>query len=388
MKNIIATKDIRLLRYLLGSPISAPEYYKQIRASFPNDDVDKMFAEPIMLDGGLTFAWSSAYPGKAVQYTALSQQDKNLAVDMLNTAVAKLINAVETFKDPKLVDIFRKCIEIPGQDSIYIVNSPDGPHVVITQWGFIQDFPDAQKGILIEFSKVKNVPMTFHVVYSDDNSPAANEQLVFDVNQTEVSAVSDSNGVVVLEKVRVGSFVRAYEAADMARLSPQDFTCVENGVNTIKVTPKSNMIFQIVDQNGVPQSNRNFLFEYEGNKVSSVSNADGLITLEHIKNGVQVEAYMASDSGEKQYDNVFVFDRHVNPYRIEIHVELPPPVVPEAPKTSNMRIKVVDDKGNVLKKAPVVVRYLGKKEVLVTDDNGFVQINDLPVGTVVEAEPK
>ena len=50
--NIVSTKEISNIRYLLGSSVTAPNMYRQIRATFPDSTVYMIFAEPIVLEDG------------------------------------------------------------------------------------------------------------------------------------------------------------------------------------------------------------------------------------------------------------------------------------------------------------------------------------------------
>lgn len=385
MHNIISTNSTATLRYLQGSPVSSPEYYKQIRAAFPNDDVYRFFAEPVVFDAGRKIAWSSSYPGKAVPYYNLPARQKSLAQDMLAEAVAKLMAAVDSFRDPSLLPIFKNCIEIPNEESIFLIDNGNSDiHVLVIQWGFIEDYPGAQRGVLNKFYNIPKVPMCFSVVSEDDMTPVAGETVVFRIKGQEFQAVSDESGSIVINDVRVGQFVEAFVSADIEHLSPLQFTCREGEKNIIKVAPKRNMEYIVVDQNGVPQPDATFFFEYSGQKISAVTNADGGITLEDIKQGVSVESYQLGETGEKMYDLTNVFDYKSNPYRIVITVTPPPPPEP-APRTSNLRIKVLDEKNNVVRNRKVTVRYLDKEEVMRSDDDGYVVIHDLPVGTKVEA---
>ena len=72
--NIIATKIITDIRYLMGSTITAPNMYRQIKATFPESDVYKIFAEPIILEDGVKIAWASPYEGSAVNYQHLDRK--------------------------------------------------------------------------------------------------------------------------------------------------------------------------------------------------------------------------------------------------------------------------------------------------------------------------
>ena len=74
--NIIATKFLNDIKYLLGSALTAPNMYRQIKAAFPGSDVFKIFAEPVVLEGGRKVSWVSQYSGNAVNYNYLSDEDK------------------------------------------------------------------------------------------------------------------------------------------------------------------------------------------------------------------------------------------------------------------------------------------------------------------------
>ena len=62
-----------------------------------------------------------------------------------------------------------------------------------------------------------------------------------------------------------------------------------------------------------------------------------------------------------------------------------PPKI-EEPKVRNMRFKVIDEKGAVIKSAKVTIKYDGIKKELLTDSDGYVELQDVPVGAVVEAK--
>lgn len=383
--NIIATKIISDIRYLMGSTITAPNMYRQIKATFPQSDVYKIFAEPIILEDGVKIAWASPYEGSAVNYQHLSDEDKSLAQDILSGEIGKLINEIKKFDNNEVIDFIYKCIEIPDLNDIYIVNSPEGRHAVITQWGFVNDTPGAEKGLLTKFINIRKIPMKFSVVYNDDLTAAPFEDIVFDIDKKLFSAKSDENGVIVLEKIKENAFVKAFEAAEKDKSVPQTFTCYENGNYTIKVTPKGDMNVLVTDQNSVPQSGVEFLFEHDGITEKAVSNADGRIVISRLKNSTAVAAYQPSETGAKNNLNNFIYNRSTPEYKIVIQVET---LQVEEPKTHNMRFKVIDEKNNVIKDAEVIVKYNGITKTLRTDSEGYAELQDVPLGTVVEASAK
>ena len=382
--NVIATKVISDIRYLMGSAITAPNMYRQIKAAFPDSDVYKIFAEPIILEDGRKIAWSSAFEGGAANYNMLSDEDKSLAQDILSNEISRLVNATKQFGSQETTDFIHKCIEIPNLNDIYIVSSNGEKHAVITQWGFVNDTPGAEKGILNKFINIKKIPMKFKVVYSDDMTAAPFEDIVFDIAGKTQSAKSDEDGIIVLEKIKENAFVKAFEAADPDK-KIQTFTCYQDGNYTIKVTPKGNMTFVVTDQNNNRLPNISFTFEYSGQIIGMTSDSEGKIVLQRVKNSTPVAAYQPSETGAKNNLNNFIFNRLTPEYRIVIEVET---LQVEEPKTRNMRFKVIDEKNNVIKNAEVTVKYAGVTKTLKTDAEGYAELTDVPIGAVVEAKAK
>ena len=383
--NIIATKIISDIRYLMGSSITAHNMYRQIKATFPNSNVYKIFAEPIVLEDGKKIAWASPYEGSAINFQHLSEEDKSLAQDILSSEIGKLISEIKKFDNNEVIDFIYKCIEIPDLNDIYIVNSADGKHAVITQWGFVNDTPGAEKGLLNKFINIKKIPMRFSVVYNDDLSAAPFEDIIFEIDKKQQSAKSDENGIIELEKIKENAFVKAYEASDSEKQNIQNFTCYENGNYTIKVTPKGDMNIIVTDQNSIPQPAVEFVFEFDSRKENAVSGPDGRIVLKRLKNSTHVAAYQPSESGAKNNLNNFIYERSKGEYRIVIQVE---ELKIEEPKTHNMRFKVIDEKNNIIKNADVIVKYNGITKTLKTDSEGYVELTDVPLGAVVEARAK
>lgn len=389
--NIIATKFLNDIKYLLGSALTAPNMYRQIKAAFPGSDVFKIFAEPVVLEGGRKVSWVSQYSGNAVNYNCLSDEDKSLAQDILSNDIGKLIAETKNFDDSSITDFIYKCIEIPGMEDVFIIDDDGKKHAVIIEWGFVNDVPGAEKGILTKLINIRKIPMKFQVVYNDDLSIAPFEDIIFEIGGKQLSGKSDEQGILVLEKIKENAFVKAWEATEKDKTAPQTYTCYENGTYKIKVTPKGDMVINVVDQNDKPLYDKEFTFEYDGNTIKAVSDADGRIMLQKVRNMVTVTAYQLNGEGVKENVNTFVFNRSSRNYKIVIFVEPEPvPVVEppkvEEPKVRNMRFKVIDEKGAVIKSAKVTIKYDGIKKELLTDSDGYVELQDVPVGAVVEAK--
>ena len=386
--NIIATKDLNNIRYMLGAAETAKGVYNQIKATFPNSDEYKIFAEPIILENGAKIAWASNYDGKGVCYDHLSEEDQSIARDILSASIKKLLDKVKEFNDQSITDMMYKCIEIPGMNDVYMIRKNGETKVVIAEWGFVLDTPGAEKGLLYKILNTRKIPMKFTVVYSDDLSIAPFEDIIFEYEGKPLSSKSDENGIIVLEKIKEDSYIKAFEPDGDQKINMQGFTCYEEGAYTIKVTPKGDMLFEVTDQNKNPLSGKEFIFDYNNQKIKAISDADGHMTLKKVKNGVTVQAYQEGESG-RENQNTFVSDRKIEKYPIviEIKEELPPPP-PPPPPARKMRFKVIDEKNNVVKSAEVIVKYNGITKTLFTDADGYCELEDVPIGAVVEAKAK
>lgn len=396
MNEILLTKETRNQRYLLGSPQSAPDIFRQIRGTLAESQLWTLFAEPVVLEGGARLAWRSPIPGKATCYQRLSNEDKGFAKSELRREVLRLQEMAKTFNDPALEELLANCIEVPDADSLYIVDGGAKKNVVIAQWGFVMDMPGAEKGLINKFIEARKVPMQFHVYFTKDGKripgvTAPDTEVVFYMQDKPFATVrSDAQGNIVLEGVKEEAKVSAYDPDDKALANPQNYVCYEFGIYDVFVSPKGNMEFRIVDQNDNPLPGMEFVLERDGNSVNMTSDAQGRIVLSPVKEGALVDVYQYSGSSQaKNNFNSFVYDLNTEFYKIVVQVEAPPePPQPQGPELGDVHIKVLDHKGQLAPDATVTVWYLDKKEVYTSDAEGFIHIAGVPVGTKFKVEAK
>ncbi len=396
MNEILLTKETRNQRYLLGSPQSAPDIFRQIRGTLADSDLWTLFAEPVVLEGGARIAWRSPIPGKATCYQRLGNEDKGFAKSELRREVLRLQEKAKTFNDPTLEELISNCIEVPDADSLYIVDSGAKKNVVIAQWGFVMDMPGAEKGLINKFIEARKVPMQFHVYFTQNGKrvpgvPAPDTEVVFHVSGKIFAVVkSDPQGNIVLDGVKEEAKVSAYESGDTALANPQDFVCYEFGIYDVFVEPRGNMEFIIVDQNDNPLPGMEFVFEYSGISATHASDSMGKIVIGPVSDRTQVDAYQHNGSSTARNNfNSYVYDMATGIYKIVVPVEAPPaPPEPQGPELGDVHIKVLDHKDQVAPNATVTVWYLDKKEVYTSDAEGFIHIAGVPVGTKFKVEAK
>lgn len=385
--NLIVSKELQDVRYMLGSSETAAGRYNQIKATFPQGDEYKIFAEPIILNDGFKISWVSTYEGNAINYNKLSDEEKSDTRDLLTKKIKILLDATKKFEDSTLTDFLMKCIEIPDMNDIYLIKNQGDKNVVLTQWGFISDMPGAEKGLLEKIINTKKIPMVFNVVFNDNGQTAPFEEVVFEYNNAKTIVKSDAKGIITLEKIKENSIVKAFEQDGEQLINMQKFTCYEDGHYTVKVTPMYDMNFVVTDQNNNPLSGLEFCFDYNNQTINAVSDAEGKMQLQKVKNGLDVKAYQLINLKQDNVNN-FICAGNTPVYNIILNIETVVAAPPPLPKTYNMRFKVVDEKGDIVRNAEVTAHYNSKTIKLKTDNEGYCILPDITPGTEVKVEAK
>jgi hypothetical protein len=148
------------------------------------------------------------------------------------------------------------------------------------------------------------------------------------------------------------------------------------------------MNFIVINQHEQPVAGQTFTFNVDGTETTLTSNASGNIILPKIKFGQSVDAYQMKEN-QKTNEQSFVCQKDPNEkYYLKVVVEEVKPPVTEPPKEEKyqMQVKVLDPENNIVPNAKVTLRYLGKTVEKVTDENGYVYLDDVKPNTKVEVK--
>jgi hypothetical protein len=326
-----------------------------------------------------------------MNYTQLSPQEQSNAKDLLTAQIKKLLGAAKTYQDNTLTEFLMKCIEIPDMKDIFIVRHNNEDKVVLTQWGFMSDIPGAEKGLLEKIINAKKVPMVFNVMFQDE-TVAADIEIHFEYEGKKEIHKSDANGRITLEKVKVESFVKAYELEKDLQTSLHTFTCYEYGTYQIKVLQRFDMKFKVIDSNQKILSGERFYFSFNQEEETITSDGNGMMILPKIKLETEVKVFQLIENKEENI-NRFICQKDKNEYLIVIKVpEIEVPIIPEVPveepKVYKMRFKVVDDKNEIIQNAEITVKYNGITAKVFTDEFGYAEIEGVEPGTQVNVVAK
>lgn len=384
--NHIITKELKDVRYALGSSETAKSRYNQIKGTFPEGNEYRIFAEPIIQ--GNRFTWTTEYQGMILNYSQLTPQEQSNAKDLLTAQIKKLLNAAKSFEDNSLTEFLMKCIEIPDMKDIFIVRHNNEDKVVLTQWGFMSDIPGAEKGLLEKIINAKRVPMIFSVIYQDETL-APGVEIHFEYEGKKEIHKSDENGRITIDKVKVESYVKAYEMEKDQQTNHHTFTCYEYGTYQIIVAQRVDMKFKVIDSNQQIRSGERFYFNFNDEEETITSDENGIMRLPGIKLETEVKAFQLVENNEENV-NRFICDKNKDEYLIVIQVPVvEQPIIPvEEEKVYKMRFKVVDDNDEIIPNAEITIKHSGRTEKVFTDEFGYAEIEGVEPGTKVNVIAK
>ncbi len=381
----IVSKELIDVRYGLGSPESSKNRFNQLKRTFESGKEYRIFAEPVIMDGGRKITWMTEYNGTVINIKKLSKEEQSIAKEKLSVSIKKLLNAAKEFEDKTLIGFLYKCIEIPNIDDIHVIRSSKGDNVVLSQWGFLSDIPGAEKGLLDKIINAIKVSMNFNIVYNDDETPAPNAEVCFEFEGKKEIHKSNEDAMIVVENVKVDTFVKAYEIENNVPLDIQTYTCYEHGTYTVKVIRRVDMKFKVINSNNEILPNELFYIKYNEKEIKETTNENGEFFLKRIKLDTEIKTFQLDNNDEININN-FICQKDEDEYLIVI--QLPEVVVEPPPSKHNMRFKVVDNKDEIVANATVTVKYDGKKVVLTTDEYGYTVLEDVKPGTKVKVVAK
>lgn len=369
---VVAQNKVENVRYIFGSPSTVKSRYNQIKRTFPEGKEYLIFAEPVYVEDTNSIIWSTEYKGSIINYIKLSPTDQAIAQKLLTKSIQNILAASKQFETNELTEFIYNCIEIPSMNNVFLVRGGGDDSVVITEWGFVSDTPGMEKGLLAKIINIKRVDMTFDVLY-EDKEPAPNKKFFFEFEgQTQVH-ISDSEGKIVLNEVKIDEDVKAYQKDGEEVVNEQSFVCYEAGKYTLNAIRMIDMQFTVLNSKDEPVSGQTFTFEFNGQQVTLTSDVAGKIELKDLKAGTEVSAYQIKE-GNKTNVHGFICEKDKeNILRIE-EEEIP---VPPEPPTFNMRFKVIDHKGETVPNAKVKIKYNDKIVEKVTDDEGYTILEDV-----------
>jgi hypothetical protein len=218
---------------------------------------------------------------------------------------------------------------------------------------------------------VPNQDITFNIV-DTSGRPIKNAPIFFEYQGNKIKKYTDDFGNIALQEIPIGTDINCIQNENFNK----KFSC-ETGVTQYKMvgeTPKTNMLFKVVDENGVPIPNALISFAFEGNQIERNSDSNGFILLENIVIGDKVNCEQILDGVNINKQN-FICEKE----KAEYLIGATKPIL-----TGMMNIKLVDENKKALAENELKIEYNNQSVKLKTDEKGFVRLTDIPFGTNVK----
>ncbi len=371
MSQIIITTDISTIRPMFSQGASENiKRYGQLKKLFEENKEYTVLAEPKEVSGK-KIAWHTEFEGKTKPFSKLSEVEQERAKGILKYQVNKLYKTALKFSVQKkenineLFDVLDSCIEIPDFNDIYVVGSGEMQKFVIIRWGFTSDDFDAQTGLIKKLIPVKVSDVIFKTVYTNDKS-VGKQKVYFDFPNNSFDTVSSDAGKIEFTDLPLFTKFSAYQLDKTGKkINEKSYVCDDRDVYLFRVgTPVQGMEIYLTHKFGNYISNAEITLTYEGNTVTKTTDKLGKINLEKVPVGTEI--ICSQEGGNKQQITCKTGQKD---YRI---IGKPP--------IKNMEYIVESGHGKKVPFAHFFFEFEGIKTERVSDEEGNIVLNNMPVG--------
>jgi hypothetical protein len=376
MSQIITTTDISTIRPMFANGAGENiKRYGQLKKLFEENKEYLVLAEPVTA-GGNKIAWHTDFEG---HITTFDQQDaggQEIAKGRLKFHINKLYktalkyskNKSEDVKD--LFGVLDTCIEIPDYQDIYIIQNTEGhKDYVIIRWGFTSDDFNAKTGLIKKLIPLKVSDVILRTAFSNDK-PSGNQVVEVVFAGKKQTFTSDKAGKIIFQDVPLFTAFSAFQYDEKGQKSNEhEYVCDERDEYFFHVgAPIQDITIYVTDKFGNYIPNTSVTFEYLGQTKTYITDSFAKIQLDKIDVGTEIRC--SQEGGNKQQITVKDGQRE---YRI---IGTPP--------IADMKFAVVDSVGLPIKNTSIIFEYESFKIERISDDNGNITLNNMPLGIEVK----
>ncbi len=378
MKQLIKKTSLSNMRPVFSQGMSENvKRYIQLRKMFEENGLHNIFTEPVLTDGGGSITWYTELEGQVVDFTTLSQGEQEYVKGRLKEQVRKVYRAAlkmlkaqdENPEIKEVLSLLDTCFEIPDYKDIFVVDKNGQKNFCIIRWGFNYDDFNASSGLINKLVGLRLSDMKIVSQYS--NGKIAPDQPIFIEYDGQTKEIkTNSAGEFVISDIPYFKKIKIFQRDKTGQtVNIQEFASnyQEEYVYNVGI-PKQDMNFKFVDNLGNPIRNVPVSFEYEGKKISKITDSNGNVILEGIPLGTEVKC---EQNGNLQQ---VTCKENTSEYKI----------IGQQPKVP-MNFKFVDQQNKPLANTPVRFEYNGQTVNATTDSSGNVILKDIPLYTNVRA---
>ncbi len=376
MSQIITTTDISTIRPMFTNGASENiKRYGQLKKMFEEHKEYLVLAEPVNA-GGNKIAWHTDFEGHISSFDLMDPAEQEIAKGRLKYHINKLYKTALKFSKNKsedveeLFSVLDTCIEIPDYHDIYSVQDTEGhKEYVIIRWGFTSDDFNAKSGIIRKMIPLKVSDIVLKTVYTNDK-PSSNQVVEVVFQNKPQTHTSDKGGKIIFNDIPLFTkfSVFQYEPGGQ-KTNVHEYVCDERDEYLFRVgVPIQDLTVYVTDKFGNYIPNTSVTFEYLGETHTYVTDAYAKIQLDKIAVGTEIRC--TQEGGTKQ--QITVKDGQ-SEYRI---IGTPP--------IADMKFEIIDNQGEFLPNTNIIFEYEGIKAERISDENGIIILNNMPLGIEVK----
>ncbi|MAY87357.1 MAG: hypothetical protein CML02_11645 [Pseudooceanicola sp.] len=124
-----------------------------------------LFAEPVVDARGTSIDWHAPRPGQAMPLSDLASEEAAEVKLRLSDMVARILAEAQALREIggadqlRLAEALENAIEVPGQDQVYVMRSPDGGlDPVLVHWAWLRQTRAPVRGVLSAMVPRASVP--------------------------------------------------------------------------------------------------------------------------------------------------------------------------------------------------------------------------------------
>ena len=371
MSQPIITTDISSVRPVFTAGTSENiKRYNQLKKLFEEGKEYTVLAKPIPA-GKDKITWHTEFDGNPEPLSKLTEEEQKAAKGRLKYQVNRMYKAAyhqlrkgDKREIQELFEILDSCIEIPDYDNIFRITNPNGNvHYVLIKWGFIGDDFNSGSGLIKKLIPIK--VDTIKVKVLDNGKPAPNQKVIINHRGKIYQPSTDSLGYVCIEDIPLGDPFTA-ETEQEGTLT--EYICDGSDEYHLLIgTKTSDMVFKIVDKNHKPIAGARVSFTYDGKTYHEVADQNGKVVIHDIPEKTEIVC------SQNDIQQKFVCDPLQDEYLFT--GSLP---------TAELEAAVITESGEPVDGIELEIKYQDVTQSYISDHNGKVSVDDLPVECRVE----
>jgi hypothetical protein len=342
MKRELTTTFLSQIRPVFFNVGENIKRYEQVRGLFEHGH-DALFAEPLVTGTPRDqITWYGGYPGAFQPLNELSGDERQRALTALQAQVSQLYRDLIRYvrRGPGQYDRAQyrtlrqsldSFLEIPNLSNVLVFSTPEGPRVTLTNWGFSEDQPNADREVLRRLVSFGVSPVLLQAQYRGASTVAANEELRVEYEGRQQTLLTDASGQLRLEDVPLLSELTVYQVDAQGQRA---------NVNPVLVDERDPaepypvwlqrlsypMHFRVVDRRtGRDVPNRSVRLDYQNRQAALQASASAHLTLTDAPYGETVTCY---DAGDLKTPLVQTHTHQRGQAEYLIPVQLPDPLKP------------------------------------------------------------